>query len=170
MPPDTVSASWQARLEALWEEGIPLATAMGVEIRRLDERVLEIAAPLEPNRNHMGSAFGGSLQSLATLAGWGVVLIAAGQPGSHHVVIRDARMRFRVPVFGELVAEAALPQAGAVAAFRGALASQGQARLTVPVIIRGPGRAVAARFVGEFVALAGDPPEDVSAPGPKPAV
>jgi thioesterase domain-containing protein len=157
MPPDTGSTSWRARLAELWEDGIPLATAMSVEIRRLDEQVLEIAAPLGPNRNHMGSAFGGSLQCLATLAGWGVALMAAGEPGAHHVVIRDARMRFRVPVVGDLVAEAPLPSPGAIAAFRGTLGGQKQARLTVPVIIRGSGSSVAARFVGEFVAFVAEP-------------
>jgi thioesterase domain-containing protein len=145
------------RLGALWAEGIPLAAAMGVEIRRLDEHLLEIAAPLAPNRNHMGTAFGGSLQGLATLAGWGVTLIATGSADTYHVVIRDAQMRFLAPVSGELVATAARPSPGAVAAFHGKLAERGRARLTVPVTIQGPGDTVAARFVGEFVALASAP-------------
>jgi thioesterase domain-containing protein len=156
MPPDTASPDWQRRLGELWAEGIPLAGAMGVEIRRLDERVLEIAAPLEPNRNHMGTAFGGSLQGLATLAGWGITLIAAGESEWRHVMIRNSRMQFLTPVSGELLASAPLPSAGAVAAFRGALAQRGRARLSVAVAIRGPGDSVAARFVGEFMALTGD--------------
>jgi thioesterase domain-containing protein len=157
MSTDPSSLDWPVRLGALWAEGIPLAGAMGVEIRRLDEHVLEIAAPLAPNRNHMGTAFGGSLQGLATLAGWGVTLIATGHPDTHHVVIRDAQMRFLAPVSGELVATAVRPSPAAVAAFRGTLAERGRARLTVPVMIQGPDDAVAARFVGEFVALAGNP-------------
>lgn len=164
MRPDTVTTDWPRRLGELWAKGIPLAGEMGVRIRRLDDHVLEVTAPLEPNRNHMGTAFGGSLQGLATLAGWGVTLIAVGTVDSHHVVIRNAEMRFVAPVSGELVAEAAMPSAGAVAAFRGTLAERGYARLSVPVSIRGPSESVAARFVGEFVALAADP----SAPGPMP--
>lgn len=156
MPDEMPFADWASKLRQLWAEGIPLASAMQVEIRRLDERVLQLAAPLAPNRNHMGSAFGGSLQGLATLAGWGVTLIAAGDPARQHVVIRDAQMRFSAPVSGELLAEAAMPSAAAVAAFRGALAERGRARLTVAVEICGPGNSVAARFVGEFVALAAD--------------
>lgn len=156
MPDETPIANWAPQLAQLWAEGIPLATAMQVEIRRLDERVLQLAAPLAPNRNHMGSAFGGSLQGLATLAGWGVTLIAAGDPAHQHVVIRDASMRFSAPVSGELLAEAAMPSTTALAAFRGALAERGRARLTVAVEIRGPADSVAARFVGEFVALAAD--------------
>ena len=156
MPHEMPLAHWAPRLKQLWAEGIPLASAMQVEIRRLDERVLELAAPLAPNRNHMGSAFGGSLQGLATLAGWGVTLIAAGDPDRQHVVIREAQMRFFTPVSGELLAAAAMPSAAAIAAFHGALAERGRARLTVAVEVRGPGDSVAARFVGEFVALTAD--------------
>ena len=166
MAPGTTSTDWQQRLGALWAEGIPLAGAMGVRIRRLDAQTLEVTAPLAPNRNHMGNAFGGSLQALATLAGWGVTLIASGDPDAHHVVIRDARMRFLAPVFGELSAVATRPSADAVAAFHATLTARGRARLAVPVIIRGAGEAVAARFVGEFVALAR---AGTSAPGQKPA-
>lgn len=154
MEHDSAAPDWRPRLAALWAEGIPLATTMGVEIRRLDEEILVLAAPLAPNRNHMGSAFGGSLQGIATLAGWAVTLMAADPAGAPHVVIRDAQMRFIEPVSGELIAEAAVPSAGAVAAFRTALAQRGRARLTVGVIIRGPAESVAARFVGEFVAFA----------------
>ncbi|MFU8820449.1 MAG: YiiD C-terminal domain-containing protein [Gammaproteobacteria bacterium] len=156
MPTDPSSLDWPRHLGNLWTAGIPLAGAMGVEIRRLDEHLLEIAAPLAPNRNHMGTAFGGSLQGLATLAGWGATLIATGDPDTHHVVIRDAQMRFLAPVSGELVATAVRPSPGAVAAFHGTLAERGRARLTVPVTIQGPGDTVAARFVGEFVAFGSD--------------
>jgi thioesterase domain-containing protein len=154
MADEIVSPDWRPRLESLWAAGIPLAAAMQVEIRCLDAERLVLAAPLAPNRNHMGTAFGGSLQGLATLAGWGVALVAAGEQAASHVVIRDARIRFIEPVSGELVAEAAMPSAGAVATFRGALARRKCARLTVPVLIGGPGDSIAARFVGEFVAFA----------------
>ena len=152
MEQETAAPDWRSRLAALWAEGIPLATAMEVEIGRLDEEMLVLVAPLAPNRNHMGTAFGGSLQGIAILAGWGVTLMAVPQ-GAQHVIIRHAQMRFIEPVSGELRAEAEMPSPGAVAAFRTTLARQGHARLTVPVVIRGPAESVAARFVGEFVAF-----------------
>lgn len=147
-------ASWRQALTQTWADHVPLASAMGVEIRRLDNDLLQLAAPLERNRNHLGTAFGGSLQGLATLAGWGVTLLASGGPGACHVVVRESQMRFLAPVNGELVAEAAMPSAAAVATFRMGLRERGRARLTVPVVVRGTGDAPAARFIGEFVALA----------------
>ena len=152
-------AEWRQSLARLWADGIPLATSMGVEIRRLDEAGLELAAPLPPNRNHMGTAFGGSLQGLATLAGWGVTLVTAGTPGARHVVVRDARMRFDHPVTGELRARAAMPSPEYAAAFRAVLAARGRARLAVAVKIVGESGLVAARFEGEFVAFGAPAPD-----------
>lgn len=147
-------AAWRQELARLWTDSIPLAAAMQVELRRLDNDLLQLAAPLAANSNHLGSAFGGSLQGLATLAGWGITLMSAGPPGTCHVVVREAQMRFLAPVVGDLLAEAELPAAAAVATFRLALRERGRARLTVPVAIQGPGESPAARFVGEFVAFA----------------
>lgn len=143
--------AWRQRLQALWSEHIPLARAMQVEIRRLDDAGLQLAAPLEPNRNHVGTAFGGSLQGLATLAGWGVTLVTAHGPGAPRVVIRACQMRFLAPVAGELVASAGWPDAATAAAFRTRLAVEQRARLLVAVEIGVPGQGAAARFSGEFV-------------------
>lgn len=116
---DEISAQdWTARLQSLWSQHIPLAHAMGVEVRRLDDAGLQIGAPLAPNRNHIGSAFGGSLQGLATLAGWGVTLVAAGPHYSPGVVIRESRMRFLAPVLGDLLATAAWPDPDTLQEFR----------------------------------------------------
>jgi thioesterase domain-containing protein len=146
-------AAWRAALEALWTEGIPQAAALGAVIRRLDATGLELAAPLAPNRNHMGSAYGGSLQSLATLAGWGVALLASGSIGPHQILIRKAQMRFMAPVTTELLATARMPDPGVSAAFRTRLAERGHGRLEVGVDVRGHEGPVAARFYGEFIAL-----------------
>ena len=44
---------------------------VGVEVS--DARALVLIAPKEQNKNSLNTAFGGSLVSLATLAGYGVV-------------------------------------------------------------------------------------------------
>ena len=143
---------WRDRLQRLWAERIPLAGAMRVEVRSLDDRGLCLAAPLPPNQNHVGTAFGGSLQGLATLAGWGVTLITADGPGALRVVIRECQMRFLAPVAGELVATAGWPDAATAAAFRARLAAEQRARLVVAVEIGAPVQGAAARFSGEFAA------------------
>ena len=146
------AAEWARLLQQLWSDRIPLAAAMQVEVRRLDARGLALAAPLAPNRNHIGTAFGGSLQGLATLAGWGATLVAAGDPERIGVVIRTAEMRFRAPVAGELVATAEWPEPARVADLRAQLESLGRARLTVEVDVGDERAQAAASFRGEFVA------------------
>jgi thioesterase domain-containing protein len=150
---DEAALRWRRRLGSLWNGPIPLVEAMGIEIRSLDAAALVLVAPLALNSNHMGTAFGGSLQAIATLAGWGITVIAAGDERPSHVVVSNARMQFLEPLSGELVAECFHPEAGALAAFQGTLRRRGRARLTVPVLVPGPGGRPAARFVGEFVAL-----------------
>jgi thioesterase domain-containing protein len=150
----TSATEWSRLLQQLWSEQIPLASAMQVVVRRLDDRGLQLAAPLAPNRNHVGTAFGGSLQGLATLAGWGVTLVVAGDAGRIGVVIRASQMQFDAPVTGELLATAAWPAPAVVADLRAQLAARGRARLTVEVGIAGAGAQAAARFSGEFVARA----------------
>jgi thioesterase domain-containing protein len=146
------AGEWRQRLQTLWLQHIPLAGAMRVEIRHLDARGLQLAAPLTASHNHIGTAFGGSLQGLATLAGWGVTLVTAAEHGSTRVVIRECHMRFLAPVAGELLATAAWPEPADAAAFRRQLATTGRARLVVEVDIGAPEEKVAARFSGEFAA------------------
>ena len=55
---------------------IPLARAMALRVAAYDGDSLALAAPLAPNVNDKGCAFGGSLASLMTLAGWGVIRLA----------------------------------------------------------------------------------------------
>ena len=49
---------------------IPLVREMQIEVLGEAEGRLRLRAPLAPNVNDKGSAFGGSLASLMTLAGW----------------------------------------------------------------------------------------------------
>jgi len=77
--------------ERFLHEQIPLTRAMGVRVRSWDGEKLWLSAPLEPNHNHLGTAFGGSLSALATLAGYSLLWLLLGDreashrhPGQHH--------------------------------------------------------------------------------------
>jgi thioesterase domain-containing protein len=128
---------------------------MGARIERLDADGLVATAPLAANVNHMGTAFGGGLQALATLAGWGITLVTAGDDERYRVVVREVGMKFLAPVRGDLVARARWPGDAEARAFRERLRDRGRARLRVRVVI-GPDDAPEAEFEGEFVALRKD--------------
>ena len=60
---------------------MPPVKAMDITIAAREGDTLSLRAPLALNVNDKGCAFGGSLVSLMTLAGWGLVTLRCRQPG-----------------------------------------------------------------------------------------
>lgn len=117
-------------LEQLLGRHIPLAAAMQIAVRDHDEHTLTVTAPLGPNANHYGSAFGGSLYTVALVAGWGLASLKLAGRGM--VVVQHAEADYRRPVREELVATAQCRDEGA---FTADFAARGQAELDVTVAI-----------------------------------
>src|SRR5690625_6040321 len=98
-------------LEAYMRENIPLARAMDVRFDELTPLSAQLSAPLEPNLNHHGTGFGGSLASLALLTGWAALRAAAHEAGINPLfVVRRYGFEFLAPARGELVANARVPE------------------------------------------------------------
>lgn len=131
---------------------IPLTAALGAIVTRLEPGLVEITAPLEPNRNHRGTAFGGSLSALAILGGW-VVLQQALQEAhvDARLVIQKSECDYLEPVDGDFVCESRVPTAE-WPRFVDMLQRRGRARITVSNRIRIGGRE-AVRASGTYVAL-----------------
>ena len=136
--------------EHFLNEMIPLAKSMGVGVEVSDDNALVLRAPKEQNKNSLNTAFGGSLVSLATLAGYGVVweLMRSEQPAAAdatdapggaaaaakpqwHIVVKESRAAYRRPVLGDLVAICERPAQAAIAEFKDALARYGKAKLRI---------------------------------------
>ena len=120
--------------ELFLHEMIPLAKAMGVGVEVSDERALTLTAPKEQNKNSLNTAFGGSLVSIATLAGYGVVWeLMKNEKGAEksewRIVVKESRAAYRRPVIGDLRAICERPAQAAIAEFKEALARYGQAKL-----------------------------------------
>jgi len=134
-------------------EEIPVTTHLGVSIVAYDGGGLTLAAPLSQNRNHEGTGFAGSVSTLATLAGWGLVwLRLRSEKVDCQVVIQDATVEYRRPVTGDFQARAAVPDEDQWRRLREALAKRGRGRVTVSVEVAVAGEPVAA-FRGRYVAL-----------------
>ena len=68
---------------------------------------LRLSAPLAANVNDKGCAFGGSLTSLMTIAGWGIVSLTLAEAGlDADIYVADSRVRYLKPVFEDLVVDA----------------------------------------------------------------
>lgn len=144
-----------AALGAFMLDGIPLARSMAISVGAYDGDSLTLHAPLAPNINDKGCAFGGSLASVMTLAGWGLVKLAADARGIEcDIFVQDSLVRYLAPVWGDFDATAQLTHGDTLAGFFDALATRGKGRVRVrSVVALADGRA-AATLDARFVALA----------------
>jgi thioesterase domain-containing protein len=143
-------------LTAYLHEHIPLTRALEVSAEAWDGRTLRLSAPLGPNVNHRGTAFGGSLSALAILGGWGVLYLALGERAARvRIVIQRSAVDFDAPAEGDFSATATLPPAEAWDRFLLTLERRGRARVVVPGEVS-CGAVRVARFEGTYVALGGE--------------
>lgn len=129
-----------------------LARHIGIVVESADDTAVVLRAPLAPNANYKGTAFGGSLYSLAVLAGWAwVTRYLAARGLSADAVIQESSIRFLAPVRGELRASVAAPSDAQIDQFRKMLrrAGRGRIRLRVEIIYE---QTPAALFEGVFAA------------------
>ncbi|HEY0333605.1 MAG TPA: YiiD C-terminal domain-containing protein [Stenotrophomonas sp.] len=135
--------------------GMPPVAAMGIAVDRFTAGTLFLHAPLEANVNDKRNAFGGSLASLMTLAGWGWVNLQLGMAGqTADIYVADSQLRYLVPVYETLCAEAAPAPGQDWAAFLATLRQRGKARLSMAACVRLASGEIAATFAGRFVAIA----------------
>lgn len=138
-------------LQEYLDHAIPLVPQMRVRVATLDDMQLVLDAPLEPNRNHIGTVFGGSLNALATLACWGLVWLTLHGRGAH-IVIHEGRMKFGKPATGDFSAVCPLPETAMLENFVAQYERRGRARLnlTAHIVCRGE---TVAEFEGAFAAI-----------------
>lgn len=149
--PDSMSAR---DLAAFLHAQIPLTAAMGLRVVETGPERLVLEAPLEPNRNHLGTAFGGSLHALPTLACYGALwtlLREAGLEG--HVVVKSSHARYLQPVTGPIRAACVRPAPERAAEFLADLRRHRKARMELHAVVEGVGGKPAVEFSGQFVAV-----------------
>ncbi len=90
---------WQQQLAETWRQTIPLSQYMQLQISGFNGFQLSCSAPLAPNINLHQTMFAGSIYTLATLTGWGMLYLqlqALGLQGAQ--VLANANIRYLRPV------------------------------------------------------------------------
>lgn len=147
MSPDPLRA-----LEAHYRSMPPVA-AMQVRIAGFDGTTLRLQAPLATHVNDKGTAFGGSLTSLMTLAAWGLTTLQVEAAGlDAEVYVADSDVRYRAPLRADLEAEAELAD-GDWDAFMRTLRQRGRARISLVARVALPGGGVATEMQARYVAI-----------------
>lgn len=139
------------QLESEIRQGIPLAAQMAFRISELSPNSIQVVGGGAENVNVHGTAFAGSLYAVATLALWG--LARARLPGSAALVLAEGNIRYRKPVWGDIIARCEIDETQ-LSRFLESLQKRGRARLNARVEIRG-GQETAAAYEGTLFAQTG---------------
>lgn len=137
---------------------IPLTIAMEIELQSWQDDCLTVSAPLSANRNHKATAFGGSLYSLAVVAGWGLLVLKLWQlERDCDVVIQHAEVDYIEPVNETLLARCQCVSQQKWNKFIHQLERNGKARIKLEPVVSGR-NGDALRLRADFVAIVRNPP------------
>jgi thioesterase domain-containing protein len=136
--------------EQFLHEQIPITRAMGVRVVANDENGFTVEAPVALNSNHLRTAFGGSINAVATLAAYGLLWLELHDPAVH-VVVAESSIKFLRPVRTMIRAVCPRPNPDEWKAFRTEFESAGKARIKLRVKVVEADE-TAAEFEGIFVA------------------
>lgn len=141
-------------IEQFIHREIPICSQMGIRVEDFEPgRKLCLAAPLAPNRNDKGTGFGGSIASIMTLAGWGLIQFSLEEQGIRaDTVIHYSSFSYRKPARSgfEVCAEMSDSQWQDFVAM---LETKGKARMEMELALMSGGE-TAAHMQGRFVSLA----------------
>jgi thioesterase domain-containing protein len=140
--------------EKFLHEQIPITRAMGLRVVANDEAGFTVEAPVALNSNHLKTAFGGSINAVATLAAYGFLWMELNDAAAH-VVVAESSIKFLRPVRETIRATCARPDLNSLAAFRSQFAEKGKGRIALHVDVTEGGETTA-EFEGRFVARAAE--------------
>ena len=136
--------------ETLYAE-IPITRAIGLCAEGYANGCLMLSAPLKPNINHKDTAFAGSINAVATLAGWSLLWLVLDEASlSGKVVIQDSRIQYLRPITGDFGARCCLPAPERVAQFLTVLRRRKRARIELEAEIW-EAQMPAVKFAGRYV-------------------
>lgn len=139
-------------LEAFLYQKIPISRALGARVVRADVSAVEITAPLATNINHLGTAFGGSLNAVLVLAGytWLFQVLEGINPKSH-VILKTGHTEYLRPVKEDIRAICTAPDPQELDRFLQTFKKKGKSRIVLKAAVL-TSEGEACRFTGEFVA------------------
>ncbi|MDQ3120057.1 MAG: thioesterase domain-containing protein [Verrucomicrobiota bacterium] len=137
--------------ETFLHEQIPLSRAMGLRVLPAGDDGFAVEAPVALNYNHLQTAFGGSINAVATLAGYALLWLELRALPAH-VVISASSIRFLRPIRKTIRAVCESPSALRLEALRASLQETGKAKIHLQVRVE-EHSIIAAHFEATFVAL-----------------
>ncbi len=139
-------------LEQRFHRDIVLTQHMGLAVETYNENGLTLSAPLEKNLNHKQTAFGGSLNCLVTLAGWGMVYVLLREMDiDAHIIIQESKISYLKPVTEDFQAICPKPDDAMLHKFKKMLQKKRLGRIPLHCVIYEEDT-LAVEFRGSYVA------------------
>lgn len=92
---------------AYLEKAIPIIATMGLRIDGFTKGAVRITLPKDPNINHIGTVYAGSLFSLADFAG-GVLFFASFDYTVYYPILKEVTITFKKPAATDITVEATM--------------------------------------------------------------
>jgi thioesterase domain-containing protein len=145
-------------LRTMLAREMPAAQRLGFTVEDVSATAVRLGASFDINRNHQGSAFAGSVNALATLAGWAAVWLTLQEAGIEaNAVLQDSEIRYLHPIMTDFSAICPFPSDAERTALLSAVTRHRRGRVPVQVDVTAHNETVA-RFHGRYVALLGNGP------------
>jgi thioesterase domain-containing protein len=105
------NSGWLDELLQTWHQTIPVSEFMQIAPLSFDDEMFTVTAPLPPNINLHQTMFAGSIYTLMTLTGWGMVWLQQKRRGiTADIVLADAKIRYHAPVTQAPVSQVVWPR------------------------------------------------------------
>ncbi|MEK2645847.1 YiiD C-terminal domain-containing protein [Bdellovibrio sp. BCCA] len=132
---------------------IALYEHLGIEVVKIRSEEVRFRVSLEKNRNHKGTAFGGSLYASAVLAAYALVLAGLKERSipTENIVIAKGEIQYLRPVDTDFEIVCRFPSQSHEEDFYRELTSTGRVRGSITSQILGAGGSLKASLTGVFV-------------------
>jgi|JI6StandDraft_1071083.scaffolds.fasta_scaffold235161_2 thioesterase domain-containing protein len=140
-------------LESIFHHEIPITQGLDLKVLSIEASQIEMSFGLKANRNHKGTAFGGSQYNACVLACYGLFLVGIREMGyaTNNIVVSEGLIKYRRPVEHDFVVIAKWDEAPRNDFFAG-LKRKGKAKVSLQAQVYSQG-ASCTEFTGQFVAL-----------------
>jgi thioesterase domain-containing protein len=140
-------------LQKLFNKEIPITLAMGLTVVTASSSNVILNFKLADNRNHKGTAFGGSQYSACALACYGLFLVGIREKGfpTNNIVISDGEINYKAPVEDNFIATAIWPEKSR-SVFFDKLTKKKKSKISLTAEISSAGK-ICTTFKGDFVAI-----------------
>lgn len=139
-------------LDEILHKNIPITKQMQISVLKSENRALSLQAPLNKNYNHLNTAFGGSIYSLAVLTGWAMVYSLLKQNNlKGNIVIHKSEIEYLKPITSDMQTICTLDDEKDVSRFIKIYEKKNSSRINLVINVYDEDEICKAIFTGNFV-------------------